>query len=44
MRHKPNIHILRSPLCMNIEEIIETDDNNSTEPINFIRFSLMLIE
>lgn len=29
---------------MNIEEIIETDDNNSTEPINFIRFSLMLIE
>lgn len=29
---------------MNIEEIIETDDNNITEPVNLIRFSLMLIE
>ena len=44
MRHNPNIHRLISPLCMSRDEIIEIDDNNTTEPINLIRFSLMLIE
>ena len=44
IKHKLNRHILRSPLCINIEEIIETDANNTMEPINLIRFSLMLIE